>query len=197
MKSAIYAGSFDPVTYGHIDIIERAACMTDELIVAVGINPDKNYMFDLAERKKLLKSAVSYLPNVRVESFEGLLVKFAYEQNIPFIIRGIRDPESFQSEYNLALVNKTQEVGIETIFLPTRNEKSYISSSFAKALQRDQGDIHEFVPLNVKQALEVRISEQYILVITGITGLGKSFIAKRLEKEAIKRNIPFHHLELD
>lgn len=197
MKKAIYPGSFDPVTNGHLDIIERGSRMADELTVAIGINPDKRPVFTLHERKALLQQATAHLPNVTVEVFRGLLVQFAYKSGIPWVIRGVRDGADMQTEALLATINERQQKGIETVLLPTRNEKSHISSSAAKELQKHYGEVAEYVPVPVKAALEARVSGQYFAGITGESGVGKSHLAQQLAAEAGRSHVDLHSIDLD
>ncbi|MFN3405360.1 MAG: pantetheine-phosphate adenylyltransferase [Cytophagaceae bacterium] len=197
MKKAIYAFSGDPITYGHIDVIERASKVFDELIVGIGINPSKKYLFALEERTLLAEKALSKFPNVKVTSFRGLLVDFAYENNIPVIIRGLRNGEDFNFELMLHQIGETQRMNIDTFFLPSRQEMAHISSGAAKALQMEQGLIHEYVPLNVKQKLEERLSGQYIIGITGEIGAGKSYVSEQFKELGLKAGIPVHRIDLD
>ncbi|NOX71072.1 MAG: pantetheine-phosphate adenylyltransferase [Candidatus Micrarchaeota archaeon] len=197
MTKAIYAFSGDPITYGHIDIVERAAKVFDELIVGIGANPDKKYMFTLEERADMAKSALSHIKNVKVVSFSGLLVDFAYENDISIIIKGIRDAKDFDYEFLLQQVGESQKLGIDTFFVLARPDKAHISSSAVKALQKEQGLIHEFVPLYVKQCLEAKMSGQYIVGVTGEIGAGKSYVSQELEELGKKHGIKVHNIELD
>lgn len=158
MKRAIYAASLDPITFGHIDIIERAVQMFDELVVAIGANPDKKYMFSLEERVDMARYSLAHIHNVRVTSFSGLLVDFAYEQRADAIVKGVRDVKDFSYEQLLHQVGVSQKLGIETILLFARKDLEHVSSSVVKAIQKEQGFIHEYVPLCVKQRLEERMS---------------------------------------
>lgn len=197
MSKAIYAFSGDPITFGHLDIIERAAAVFEELTVAIGINPAKKYLFDLQERARMAEEATSHLPNVRVVYFKGLLVDYAYEQNIPVIVRGLRNTEDFNFELMLHQVGESQKMHLETFFIPSRQELSHISSGAAKALQLEQGLIHEYVPLNVKQKLEIKLSCQYIIGVTGVIGAGKSYVCNALQQAGRALGIEVHRIDLD
>ena len=152
MTKAIYAGSFDPVTVGHIDIIKRSILIVDDLVLAIGVNPGKKTLFSEEERIEMLKKVVSReLPSKRVEdveviSFQGLLVNLAKSMNAKILIRGIRSVSDFEYEINLANVNKTIYPGIETIFLPTSPDMAVVSSSAVKEIAKYGGDISRFAP---------------------------------------------------
>lgn len=194
---AIYAFSGDPITYGHIHIIERASKIFNELIVGIGINPAKKYLFSLEERLQLAKEALSGLKNIQVVAFRGLLVDYAVENEISVIIRGLRNSEDFNMELMLHQIGGSQKANIETIFFPSSQHMSHISSGAAKALQLEQGLVFDYVPLNVKQRLEERLSGQYIIGLTGEIGSGKSFICSQLSQLGKKAGIPVHIIDVD
>ncbi len=147
MKSAIYPGSFDPVTYGHLDIIKRAALIFDELTVSVLNNKVKTPLFSVEERVKMLKEATKDLPNVRIDSFSGLLIDYAKEQNIHVAIRGLRAITDFEYELQIAQTNrKFSEGELDTMFLTTSLEYAYLSSSTVKEIAYFGGNIAECVP---------------------------------------------------
>jgi pantetheine-phosphate adenylyltransferase len=197
MTTAVYALSADPITYGHLDVISRATKLFDKLIVAIGVNPAKNYTFTLAERTELAKQSLSHLPKVTVMSFEGLLVDFAYEVGATVLVRGIRSIKDLDFERNLCWLGDGQKLELETILLFTRPELTQVSSSAVKELQRGQGLIHEYVPLVVKQRLEERLSGQYLIGLTGEIGVGKSWVGNRLVELAKDRGLAAHNVELD
>lgn len=194
---AIYAFSGDPITYGHIHIIERAAKIFNELIVGIGINPAKKYLFTLEERLELATKALAKFKNVKVVAFQGLLVDFAFENDISVIIRGLRNSEDFNMEIMLHQIGESQKCNIETLFFPSSQNMGHISSGATKALQLEQGFVFEYVPLNVKQKLEEKLSGQFIIGITGEIGAGKSFVSGKLAALAEKSAIPFHVVDLD
>ncbi|SDR75984.1 Phosphopantetheine adenylyltransferase [Polaribacter sp. KT25b] len=148
MKRAIFPGSFDPITLGHFDIIERGVKLFDELIIAIGINADKNYMFTLEERKKFIEDCFKDEPKIKVLTYQGLTVNFCEEQNANFILRGLRNPADFEFEKAIAHTNrKLSEV--ETVFLLTSSGKSFISSSIVRDVIRNKGDYTGLVPESV------------------------------------------------
>ena len=153
MKIAIYPGSFDPITNGHLDIIERASKMCDKLIVSVIYNPNKNPLFTLEERKKLIEESVKDYPNVSVDYFSGLLIEYAKENQATAIIKGLRAISDFEYELQMALMNQKLCPSIETIFLMTTSEYSFLSSSLIKEVASLGGCIKGLVPKNVFEAV--------------------------------------------
>lgn len=149
MKIAIYPGSFDPVTNGHIDIIERAAKISDKLVVAVLMNSSKSPLFSVEERVKMLREVTKHISNVEVMSFSGLLVDFARELNATLIIRGLRAITDFEYELQMAQTNHILNPNIDTIFLNSNLEYSFLSSSTVKEVASLGGDINKFVPVYV------------------------------------------------
>lgn len=158
MKRAIYPGSFDPVTTGHLDVLDRAARLFDEVIVAVAYNDQKQALFSSEERVTLLKGATEGLKNVRVERFDGLLVEFAKQQEAGAVIRGLRAVSDFEFEFQMALMNRKLEPEIETIFLTPREEYTYLSSRLVKEIARLGGNVDPFVPPSVAEALRTRFA---------------------------------------
>lgn len=153
MVKAIYAGTFDPITKGHVDIILRGHKFCDELVIAVGVNSNKKTMFSEEERMYLIRSTFGHFPHIKVASFQGLLVDFAKEIQSSLLIRGIRNVSDFEYEINLANINKTLVPGIDTIFLPTSPELSVVSSSMVKEIAKHGGDVTRFVPEHVAKAV--------------------------------------------
>ena len=149
MKRAIFPGSFDPITLGHVDIIERGITLFDELIIAIGVNADKKYMFSLEERKKFIEETFKHEPRIKVVTYKGLTVNFCKKQNTKFILRGLRNPGDFEFEKAIAHTNR-QLSEIETVFLLTSSGKSYISSSIVRDVARNNGDYTSLVPDAVK-----------------------------------------------
>ena len=146
MKKAIYPGSFDPVTYGHIDIIERSAKVFDKLIVAVLVNSAKKPLFTTQEKVDMIRKATSHLDNVEVVSFSGLLVDFAKEQGASVSVRGLRAVTDFEYELQIAQTNHAVNPKIDTIFLTTSLQYAYLSSTITKEVASYGGDISKFVP---------------------------------------------------
>jgi pantetheine-phosphate adenylyltransferase len=153
VKRAIYAGSFDPVTNGHLDVLERAAKIFDEVIVAAALNSEKRGLFSPFERVTLLTEATTHLPNVSVMHFDGLLVNFAKSQKACAIIRGLRAVSDFEFEFQMALMNRHLEGALETLFLMPKEEYSYVSSRMIKEIASLGGKVTAFVPLCVEKAL--------------------------------------------
>lgn len=146
MKRAIYPGSFDPVTLGHMDIISRAAKVVDELIVAVLINSAKKPLFSVEERVSMLEEMTRDIPNVKVKSFDGLLVEYAESEKADFIVRGLRAVTDFEYELQIAQSNHIVNPRVDTLFLTTSLEYAYLSSTIVKEIASYGGDISHFVP---------------------------------------------------
>ncbi len=159
MKIGIYPGSFDPITKGHLDIIERASRVVDELVIGVLNNSEKRPMFSAEERVSLIKEAVSYLPNVRVEAFDGLTVDFAKQNNANILVRGLRAVTDFEYELQIAQMNHKMNSSLDTIFFTTSVEYSYLSSSIVKEIAKYNGDISPFVPQNVVKAIHDKYNQ--------------------------------------
>ena len=159
MAGALCPGSFDPVTNGHIDVIERAAAQFDEVVVTVMINKKKQGMFSVDERIDMLREATSALPNVRVESWYGLLVDFAREQGITAIVKGLRDANDYAYELQMAQMNKKLS-GVDTYFLATNPAYGFLSSSLIKEVATFGGDITGMLPGSVHKRLLDRIAER-------------------------------------
>lgn len=155
MTLALCPGSFDPVTNGHLDIIERSASNFDEVLVAVIANPSKEPLFTLEERKELLEKSLAHLGNVSVESFEGLLVDFAGGRGVDVIVKGLRAVSDFDYEMQMAHMNR-RLAGIDTFFLPTSHEYSYLAASLVRDVVRLGGNIEGLVPEHVLVALRER-----------------------------------------
>ncbi|WP_346354221.1 pantetheine-phosphate adenylyltransferase [Azotosporobacter soli] len=156
-RSAICPGSFDPVTNGHIDIFERASKMFDELIVAVFHNPNKKPLFSMEERVRLLSDATQHLPNIRIDCFSGLLNQYARQQETYIIVRGLRALSDFEYEFQRALLIKKVDPLIETVFMMTSNEYSFISSTGIKELAKFGGNIKGLVPDCVENVILERM----------------------------------------
>ena len=160
MKKGIYPGSFDPVTYGHIDIIKRSAQLVDELTVGVLCNNAKSPLFSLEERVRMLEEITKDMPNVTIVPFEGLLVDFARKMNANIIIRGLRAVTDFEYELQMSQTNHKLEPGIETVFLTTNLAYSYLSSSIVKEVAAFGGDISQFVPELVQNRMEEKMNNK-------------------------------------
>ncbi|MDF3826816.1 MULTISPECIES: pantetheine-phosphate adenylyltransferase [unclassified Pseudocitrobacter] len=152
-KRAIYPGTFDPITNGHIDIITRASKMFDRVILAIAASPSKKPMFDLNERVALAQQAIAHLDNVEVVGFSDLMANFARDRQATILIRGLRAVADFEYEMQLAHMNRHLMPALESVFLMPSKEWSFISSSLVKEVARHQGDVTDFLPPNVHQAL--------------------------------------------
>ncbi len=159
MKVAIYPGSFDPITKGHLDVIKRTAKLCDELIVAVVYNPNKKSMFDLEERMDMIKNSIEDLDNVKVDSFVGLLTDYVMEKETNIIVKGLRAVTDFEYEFRMALMNKEICKDIETLFMMTSPEYSFISSSMVKEVAMLGGQVDIFVTDYVYEKLIGKIEK--------------------------------------
>jgi pantetheine-phosphate adenylyltransferase len=160
IRRAIYPGSFDPVTNGHLDVIDRARKLFDEVIVAVAHNDQKQPLFTLEERLELLRGTIGKLENVEISPLDGLLVDFAVARKASAVIRGLRAISDFEFEFQMALMNRKLEATVETIFLMPKEEYTYLSSRIVKEIARLGGDVTEFVPAAVARALGAKLEKQ-------------------------------------
>ena len=149
MSIAVYPGSFDPITLGHLNIIRRAAAVFDELLVCVMVNSGKRPLFDQEERVELIKRTIARFPNVKVESSEELLIKFMKDRGATVIIKGLRAVSDFDWEFQIALVNRKLDPYIETLFIPSSEKYTYLSSSVVKEMARYGADLRTFVPKEI------------------------------------------------
>jgi pantetheine-phosphate adenylyltransferase len=159
MKIAVYPGTFDPVTNGHLDIIKRASRVFGRIIVAVSNNLNKNPLFTLEERRGLIRSSIPDLKNVEVDVFDGLLVNYAEKKGATAIIRGLRAVSDFDYEFQMALMNRKQNPKLETIYFMPGEEYYYINSTIVKEIARLGGKINCFIPSAVEKALKKKIEE--------------------------------------
>lgn len=153
MRIAIYPGSFDPLTNGHLDVLQRAAKLFDRVVVAVAKNEGKKPLFTLAERLALVKNAAAHLPNVEADSFDGLLVEYVVAKKAQTIVRGLRAVSDFEFEFQLALMNRKLDENVETIFMMPKDTYTFLSSRIVKEIARLGGDVSQFVVPNVQAAL--------------------------------------------
>lgn len=154
MRCAVYPGSFDPITNGHMDIVYRASPIFDELILAISNNPGKKQLFAIDERISFAKQLTKDIPNVRVESFDKLLVDYVSERGVNVVVRGLRAVTDFEMEFQMALINKKLRPQIETVFLVTNAEYSFLSSSIIKEVASFGGDVSDLVSPKVAEGLK-------------------------------------------
>ncbi|MBN2053119.1 pantetheine-phosphate adenylyltransferase [Candidatus Woesearchaeota archaeon] len=199
-KKALFAFSADPITIGHIDIIERVITELGfgAVEAAIAENPSKKYLFSLEERVNMARKSLAHIPQAQVTTCKGMTVVYAYEQMIDSIVKGIRNKEDLKYEKDLAKQGETQIPGIKTQFLVAKPELAHISSTAAKGVQlTHQGFTNTHVPLNVKQALEARISSRYMIGITGEIAAGKSYVTEELLAIGKKKGITVYNIDLD
>ena len=159
-KIAVYPGTFDPVTVGHLDLLARAEQIFDEVIIAISENPRKNPLFTTGERIALLEEAVKDRPHLTVTSFDDLLVNFMAENKVKFVIRGLRAVSDFEYEFQLASANRRLDHNVETIFLTPTEQNYFVSSSLVREITYYKGDVSSFVPKHVEQALRQKWTDQ-------------------------------------
>jgi pantetheine-phosphate adenylyltransferase len=154
MQKVVYPGSFDPITFGHLDIIERLSKKFDEVTVLISWSSQKKYIFDLKERKEIVQKVCAPLKNVNVDAYDGLLVDYLQKNKIDLIAKGLRNSHDYEYEVTMDHTNKTLFPDIETIYLISRPEFSFISSTLVKEIASLQGDLKKFVPLDVEKAIK-------------------------------------------
>lgn len=159
MRTAIYPGSFDPITNGHLDVVQRATKLFDRVIVAVAKNESKHPLFTLEERIHLVTRAIRHFPNVEADSFDGLLVNYAEKRAAQAVVRGLRAVSDFEFEFQLALMNRKLNERIETIFMMPKDAYTFLSSRIVKEIARLGGDVSAFVPAHVRMALQGKLNQ--------------------------------------
>ena len=164
MRRAIYPGSFDPVTNGHLDIIERGSKLFDEIIIAVLVNPEKRALFTVEERREMLEEVLTLVESggcrLRVGSFQGLLMRYAVEQQAHAVVRGIRAISDYEYELQMALMNRRQEPAIETVFMLAAESYSYVSSRLVKEVYSLGGTIEGLVPTTVEERMRLKLGKK-------------------------------------
>jgi pantetheine-phosphate adenylyltransferase len=163
MRTVIYPGTFDPITYGHLDVLERALNLFDEIIITIAINPSKKPLFSLEERIQLIETALKDNPEshrVKVQGFDGLLVDFARQKKASALIRGLRAVSDFEYELQMALMNRRLADEITTVFMMPHEKYTYLNSTIVKEVSRLGGNISNFVPKNVQEALNKKLKHQ-------------------------------------
>ncbi len=196
-SKAVYAFSADPITNGHINVVERISNTFEHIIVGIGRNPLKTYLFSLEERLELAKESLSHLLNVEVVAFQGMVVDFASGQGANIVVKGIRNATDFEYEQTHHLVGASQQAGIDTHLLFADPALSHVSSSAVKAIQIEHGTLNHYVPLAVKFALEAKISKQLIIGVTGEIASGKSTLCEQLIQVAEVKGLPVHNIDMD
>lgn len=159
-RLAVYAGSFDPVTFGHLDLIERASALFSDVIVAIGVHPTRSPLFSADERKDLLLSATRHLFNVSVDSFDGLLIDFVNQKQARVIVRGLRAATDFEYELQIAHANADLCPEVDTIFLPTRTNYGFVSASLVREIASHGGDVSRYAPAEVCEALRTKFAKK-------------------------------------
>ena len=158
MRTVIYPGSFDPLTNGHLDVIERATKLFDQVIVAVALNDSKHPLFSQQERVQMVARAVKPLPNVEADTFDGLLIEYVERRSAQAVIRGLRAVSDFEFEFQLALMNRKLNERIETIFMMPKDTYTFLSSRLVKEIASLGGDVSAFVPAHVREALNAKLA---------------------------------------
>jgi pantetheine-phosphate adenylyltransferase len=200
MKTAVYPGSLDPVTFGHIEAVRDAAAAFDRVVVAIGINPaKKNYLFSLSERESLARRALEGLPNVRVDSFSGLLVRYLIRNDWNIVVRGLRGGQDLEDAMLQDTIGWQQPMAqdLRAFYIPARPGQKFISSTILKGVVQNQGNAALLAPLSSVHATQARFVGQYVAGITGPSGAGKSHLSRRLRAAAEKRGLSLHHIDLD
>src|SRR6476469_4177808 len=159
-RLAVYAGSFDPVTLGHLDLIERASALFSDVIVAVGVHPTRSPLFSASERMSLLAEVSAHLPNVSVESFDGLLIDFCRTHSARVIVRGLRAATDFEYELQIAHANADLCPEVDTMFLPTRTKHGFVSASLVREIASHGGDVSRYAPAVVCEALTKKFAKK-------------------------------------
>jgi pantetheine-phosphate adenylyltransferase len=195
-EDAVFAFSGDPITFGHINVIERVRENYDRFVVALGINGDKKYMFNLKEREMFANKALEHL-DVEVMSYEGLLVDFAYKNGLGTIVRGYRNEKDIEYESTFREISQKLGTGINFEYVKAAEEMKHFSSSIAKAMVSGQGCAHEIVPAHVKESLESRILGIYPYAMTGSIAMGKSWMTDKLIRIANEQGFEAHNIDLD
>jgi pantetheine-phosphate adenylyltransferase len=159
VHTAIYAGSFDPPTYGHLDLVERASRLFPRVVVALGIHPTKQTLFSSTERREMMESLCKPFANVEVDSFEGLLVDYASRIGARVIVRGLRAGTDFEYELQIAHANADMKPELDTVFLPTRTNYGFISASLVREIARHGGDVSRYAPLDVCERVKAKYAK--------------------------------------
>jgi pantetheine-phosphate adenylyltransferase len=160
MRTAIYPGSFDPITNGHLDVVQRATKLFDHVVVAIAKSESKHPLFTLEERVEMVAQAVEHLPNVKSDSFEGLLIEYVERVGAQAVVRGLRAVSDFEFEFQLALMNRKLNERIETIFMMPKDTYTFLSSRIVKEIASLGGEVSDFVPPHVRAALQIKLGQR-------------------------------------
>jgi pantetheine-phosphate adenylyltransferase len=153
---AVYAGSFDPVTFGHLDLVERASKLFDQVVIAIGLHPTRRAAFTFEERRALLEQVTAHIPNVRVDAFDGLLIHYCQRIGARVIVRGLRAATDFEYELQIAHANADMAPQVDTVFLPTRTNYGFVSASLVREIATHGGDVSHYAPPPVCEALKAK-----------------------------------------
>ncbi len=199
MPSAVYPGSLDPVTFGHIDAIADTARAFGNVVVALGVNPAKSYMFSLAEREALTRQATAHIPGVTVTSFSGMLVHYLVRNGQSIVVRGLRDETDYNDSVRQDTYGWQQTLAkdVTAFYVPARPGKEFVSSTSLKVVVKEQGNAVPLAPLSTLQATQARMLGQYLYGITCPSGAGKTTICRKFGEIAKRRGIPLVHIDLD
>lgn len=199
MPVAVYPGSLDPITFGHVAAIQDAAEAFGEVIVALGVNPRKPYVFTVEEREKLVKMATRHIPGVRVVSFSGLLVHYLARNDLQIVVRGLRNGQDFHESLLQDTIGWQQDLAndVKVFYVPSKSGQQFTSSTALKVVLQNQGQAGAMAPLSSIQAIQGRMLGQYVYSVTGASGAGKSFICQKFAEIAQQRGIPLVHIDLD
>ena len=162
MRTAVYPGTFDPFTNGHLDVVQRAARLFDRVIVAVAMNAGKHPLFTLEERRAMVGQSIKSIPNVEADAFDGLLVDYVHQHSAQAVLRGLRAISDFEFEFQMALMNRKLNEEFETIFMMPKDTYTFLSSRIVKEIARLGGNVSQFVPPHVQSALTVKLAKSKV-----------------------------------
>lgn len=199
MPVAVYPGSLDPITFGHLGAIQDTAECFGEVKVAIGVNPSKNYLFSLSEREALARLATKHIPGVSVTAFSGLLVHFLVRNNLNVVVRGIRNGSDLSDAMLQETIGWQQSMAehLKAFYVPARLGQTFVSSTALKAVLKEQGDATHMAPLSTIHATQARMLGQYFYGVTGVSGSGKSQVCRKFAEIAQRRQIPILHVDMD
>ncbi len=199
MTTVVYPGSFDPITHGHVAVIRAAAEAFGEVVVAVGVNPHKAFLFTIEERERLVKMATAGVKGVRVGRFEGLLVDYMVRSGFKDVVRGVRNSRDFEESLSQDTYGWQQALAadIRVFYVPAKSEHQMTSSTGLKVVVKQQGDAAVLAPFSSIQAVQGRLLKQYVYGVTGPSGAGKSYVCRRFAELAAARGLELVHVDLD